>query len=358
MTDNDYIKWFEEIGKEDTAIVGGKTANLGELLKIDMPVPNGFGITTEGYNKFIEDSNIKDKLNSLLESANEDITDLKKIENISGEIKKTINEAQMPEEIKENIIPAFKQLTSEYEEIDTVAIRSSSVQEDMANASFAGQYETILNVKNEQELIDGVKKCWASLFGPRLIQYRARMEIGYEEAEIAVAVQQMLNPICSGVMFTLNPTTGDRTEILLEANWGQGESVVSGSVTPDTILLNKSNLSIKNINVGSKETKTTCTEEGGVIEEEVPEEKRRECCIKQREAQHIGKIGKKIEKHYGTPQDIEWAIIDGVEFPENIFILQCRSETVWSRKDKEEKEKNKKSKKSELADKVATDFSF
>lgn len=354
MMDSEYIKWFEEIGKEDTPTVGGKTANLGELMKIDMPVPDGFGVTTSSYNEFIEKSGIKDEVNSLLKQAHENLSDLNRIEEISDQIKETINNAEIPKEIREVIIPAFKQLINDIEVIDAIAIRSSSVQEDMDDASFAGQYETVLNVKNEQEFLDGIKECWASLFGPRLIQYRAKMDIGHEQAEIAVAVQQMLTPECSGVMFTLNPTTGDKNELLIEATWGQGESIVSGSVNPDNILVKKSNLSIKKMDIGSKETMTVCTPEGGVVEENVSEEKKSTCCVKQKEVQYLGELGKKIEKHYGTPQDIEWAIVDGIEFPDNIFILQCRAETVWSQK----KEKKEKSKKSELADKVSTDFTF
>lgn len=355
MSGSGYVKWLEDIGEEDTPLVGGKTANLGELMKIDMPVPNGFGITVTAYNKFIELTGIKKEISSLLEKANDDISDLNKIKNISDQIKDVIESTEIPQEIQEEIIPSFRKLTSEVEEIDAVAVRSSSVQEDMDTASFAGQYETVLNIKDEKEFLKAVKTCWASLFGPRLIQYRSKMDIGYEEAEIAVTVQQMLDPKCSGVMFTLDPSTGDKNKILIEATWGQGESIVSGSVTPDKVLLKKSTLAIEDMNIGNKAICTVVTEDGGVIEDEVPEEDRERCCIQQREVQHLGELGKEIEKHYGSPQDIEWAVIEGLDFPNNIFILQCRAETVWSQKDEDEKEEDKRS---ETAKQVASDFSF
>ena len=349
-----YIKRFKDIGKDDTCTVGGKCANLGELKKIGMPVPDGFAITTDAYNSFIEEKGIEEEINSLLEEAHEDLSDLNKVNKISDQISKIIQQTEIPEDIREVIILGFKKTIEETEGIDSIAVRSSSVQEDMDTASFAGQYETELNIKGEEEFLEAVKKCWSSLFGSRLIEYRAKMNVGYEQAKIALGVQQMLNPLCAGIMFTLNPATGNPNQILIEATWGQGESIVSGSVIPDSILLNKNTLCIEGLHIGSKATCTVVTEEGGVREEEVDEERRNKCCLTQREAQYLGELGKKIEDHYGTPQDIEWAVIEGPEYPDNIFILQTRAETSWSQKEEEKKE----DKRSETAKKLASSFRF
>ncbi|MFX1521308.1 MAG: PEP/pyruvate-binding domain-containing protein [Promethearchaeota archaeon] len=349
-----YIKWFKDIGKEDTHIVGGKCANLGELMKIGIPIPDGFAITTDAYISFIKETRIEEEINSLLEKAQEDLSDLNNVNKISDQISEIIQQAEFPDDIREVIISAFKKTIEETESIDSVAIRSSGVQEDMDTASFAGQYETELNIKGEEEFLEAVKKCWSSLFGSRLIEYRAKMNIGYDQAEMAVGVQQMLNPLYAGIMFTLNPATGNTNQIMIEATWGQGESIVSGSVIPDIILLKKNTLSIEKIKKGSKATCTVVTEEGGVKEEEVDEERRNKFCLTQREAQYLGELGKKIEDHYGTPQDIEWAITERPEFPDNIFILQTRTITSWSQKEEEKKEDER----SETAKKLASSFQF
>lgn len=334
-----YVRWFSDIRKEDVPVVGGKCANLGELISIGIPIPDGFAITNQAYTKFIEDAGINNSIDSILENLQEDLSNIDRIDMASKRIRRIIEQTKIPDEISEKIKKAYNELIGKEKSICSVAVRSSGTQEDSASASFAGLFETFLNVRGEESLLKAVKKCWGSLFGSRVIRYRAIKEIEYKNAGIGVAVQQMLNPRAAGVMFTLDPVSGDRDRIIIEGNWGLGESLVSGSVTPDRILLKKDPLEVMRAEASVKGVSTVINPNGGIIHKKIEDKKQNKLCLNQGEAIYLGKLAKKIENHYGTPQDIEWAIQEGQQFPDNVFILQTRDETVWSQKSKEEKGK-------------------
>ncbi len=240
----------------------------------------------------------------------------------------------MPKEIEAAIIDAYKKLSEKTRVVDVfVAVRSSATAEDLPDASFAGQQETYLNVRGADELIEKTVKCWSSLFTPRAIFYRTQKGFRHEDVLISVGVQKMVNSKAAGVAFTLNPVTGDRSQIVIEGNWGLGESVVSGSVTPDLYVIDKKTLKIVDKKIAKKTVEyVRDPKTGKTIHAEVPEERQEIPCLTDEEVRRLAELAKKIEEHYGRPQDIEWAIDKDLPFPENVFIVQSRPETVLSLK--------------------------
>jgi len=326
------ILWFEELDKEDVPLVGGKNANLGEMIKAGIPVPPGFAVSAYAYKRFIEETGIKDKIYSII---NEVITDKAKpelYEEASKRIRKLIETTPMPKDIEMEIRENYRKLCQRVgKEREYVAVRSSATAEDLPDASFAGQQETYLNVIGEDEVIDKVRKCWSSLFTPRAIFYREQKGFKHEKVLISVAVQKMVNAKAAGVMFTLHPVTGDRGKIVIEGNWGLGEAVVSGSVTPDEWVVDKNTLEIVEERIVEKTVEyVRDPETGSTVHAEVPPERRKQPCLKPEEVKKLAELGILIEKHYGRPMDIEWAIDRDLPFPQNVFIVQARPETVWS----------------------------
>jgi len=323
---------FREVRKEDVPLVGGKVANLGEMISIGIPVPPGFAVTAYAYKKFITETGIAEKIYSILRETITDPKEPKQYEEASKKIRKLVEETPMPEDIKQAIKEAYKELCKEIgTENLFVAVRSSATAEDLPDASFAGQQESYLNVHGEEELLKKVQKCWSSLFTPRAIFYRTQKGFKHENVLISVAVQKMVNSKAAGVMFTINPVTGDRTQIVIEANWGLGESVVSGSVTPDHYVVDKNTMRIIEKKVVKKTVQfVRGPKSGRTVQVKVPLEMQEEPCLTDYEILYLAELAKKIEEHYGTPQDIEWAVSGDSSYPENIFILQARAETVWA----------------------------
>jgi len=326
------ILWFEELGKEDVPLVGGKNANLGEMIKAGIPVPPGFAVSAYAYKRFIEETGIKDKIYSII---NEVITDRAKpelYEEASKRIRRLIETTPMPKDIEIEIRENYRKLCQRVgKEKEYVAVRSSATAEDLPDASFAGQQETYLNVVGEDEVIEKVRRCWSSLFTPRAIFYREQKGFKHEKVLISVAVQKMVNAKAAGVMFTLHPVTGDRSKIVIEGNWGLGEAVVSGSVTPDEWIVDKNNLEIVEERIVEKKVEyVRDSVTGKTIEAEVPPERRKQPCLKPEEVRKLAELAILIEKHYGRPMDIEWAVDRDLPFPQNVFIVQARPETVWS----------------------------
>lgn len=326
------ILWFEELGKEDIPLVGGKNANLGEMLRAKIKVPPGYAITAHAYHEFIRKTDIAEKICKTIEQTVTDINDPKQYEEASEIIRKLIESSSMPSEIAEEIKAAYFKLGERIGLKDVfVAVRSSATAEDLPDASFAGQQETFLNVKGTDDLIDKTIKCWSSLFTPRAIYYRNQKYFSQDQVLISVGVQKMVNAKAAGVLFTLNPVTGESNQIVIEANWGLGESVVSGSVTPDLFILDKNTLKI----IDKKITKKTVEyirdlESGKTIQGIVPEARQEQPCLNEEEVVRLTEIALSIEQHYGRAQDIEFSIDRDLPFPENVFIVQARPETVWS----------------------------
>jgi pyruvate,water dikinase len=326
-----YVVKFEDLNKSDIGIAGGKGANLGELTQAGIPVPPGFVVTAETYEKFMEEAGINDKVMDILDKI--DINDTKALQAASEEIKSIINEAPIPEDMVLFITEAYNQLCQRVGEDDTdVAIRSSATAEDLPEASFAGQQDTFLHVSGNDEVIEYIRKCWASLFEARAIFYREENNFEHSKVYIAVVVQKMANADKAGVMFTVNPSTGEEIA-LIEGSWGLGEAVVSGDVTPDNYQVDKKDNEIINVTISDKKVMYTNDENGTSIKVEVPEDKRNERVLSDEELIELTEMGKRVQAHYGEPMDTEWAFEK-----DNLFLLQARPITTLGDVDEDAKD--------------------
>lgn len=325
----EYVEFFEKLNKDDVAIAGGKGANLGELTQAGIPVPLGFVITSQTYRDFIKETGIFDEIMDILDEL--DINNNKELQKASLKIKSIITETEIPEDIKTIIIEAYNALCHRIgKENIFVAVRSSATAEDLPEASFAGQQDTYLNVKGDEELIEYVRKCWASLFEARAIFYREENDFDHSKVYIAVVIQEMVNADKAGVMFTVHPSTGDE-KILIEAAWGLGEAVVSGTVTPDTIWVDKETEDVLDYQISEKNTMFRKNPDTGKTEKiPVPNDIKNKQVLTNGEIVKLTKLGKTIQDHYNFPQDTEWAIEN-----DNIFMLQSRPITTLTKATKE-----------------------
>ena len=326
-----YILGFEEITKASLPVVGGKNASLGEMLRTGIRVPPGFAITTDSYLEFLTEAGIAGEIFETLTAVNHD--DVASLDDASARIRSLIENVPMPSAIADAIGESYVGLCErcQVEELP-VAVRSSATAEDLPTASFAGQQDTYLWVKGPDDVIRQVKSCWASLFTPRAISYRARMDFPHQKVLISVGVQKMVNARAAGVMFTLNPVNGDPSRVVIEGSWGLGETVVSGAVTPDKFVVDKVVFEISERTISPKTVECVYNGQTGVIHCDVPPSRQNTPCIDDQEIKELVRVAKQIEDHYGCPQDIEWAIDKDFPFPQNIFIVQSRPETVWSQR--------------------------
>jgi len=333
--------WFENLRKTDIPSVGGKNANLGEMTNTGIPVPPGFAITAFAYKKYIEETGIATKIYEIINATITDPNEPKQFEEASKKIRALIESTPMPKEIESSIKLAYTELCQKLSMDEVfVAVRSSATAEDLPDASFAGQQETYLNVKGVDEVLQATVKCWSSLFTPRAIFYRTQKGFAHEKVLISVGVQKMVNSRAAGVMFTINPVIGDPNQIIIEGNYGLGEAVVSGAVTPDDFVVDKNSLKIIERRIATKKVQyIRDPETGKTVHAEVPANMQDQPCINEEEILRLAQLAKRIEQHYGKPQDIEWAIDRDLPFPNNIFIVQSRPETVWSMQTAEKPEK-------------------
>jgi pyruvate,water dikinase len=333
-TKKDLVIWFGDLRKNDIPLVGGKNANLGEMISAGLPVPPGFAVTAYAYEKFIKTTHIAKKIYEIINKTVTDKNDPKQYAEASKKIRGLIEKTSVSEEIATSIKSAYKKLNAKLNLKDVfVAVRSSATAEDLPDASFAGQQETYLNVKGAAELIEKVVKCWSSLFTPRAIFYRNEKGFAHDKVFISVGVQKMVNSRAAGVMFTLNPVTGNTDEIVIEGNYGLGETVVSGAVNPDDFVVDKSTLKIKETRIARKTVQyIRDPNTGETIHLDVPKDKQKQPCVNEEEILKLAELAKQIEQHYGKAQDIEWAIDKDLSFPKDVFIVQSRPETVWSAK--------------------------
>jgi pyruvate,water dikinase len=325
-----YVKPFEKCDLSMVDKVGGKCASLGELLKAQIPVPPGFAITTDAYERFLEENNLTEKILKRVERAAEDV------DAASEEIREWIEAGTMSIELEDFVAERYRILSRNARTPALpVAVRSSATAEDLPDASFAGQQETYLWVRGVDDLLDRVKKCWSSLYTPRAISYRGRMQFDHSKVLISVAVQKMVRSFTAGVMFTLNPSTGDPATVVIDANWGYGESVVSGEVTPDQFHVNKITLEVTKRTISKKEILyTTDPDTDQVVKIPVEPERSEAQSVLDKELVALTEIAKRIEQHYGKPMDIEWATEKNRPYRGDIYIVQSRPETVWSQKKK------------------------
>lgn len=329
-----FILWFDELRKEDVPIVGGKCANIGEMINAGIPVPQGFAITAYAYQKFITDMGIAEEIYRAIKENVKDPKNPKQYEEASKIVRRLIESTRMPDEIAKHILDAYHKLSGKVGLVDVfVAVRSSATAEDLPDASFAGQQETFLNVRGGEELIESVRKCWSSLFTPRAIFYRVEKGFAHEKVLISVGVQKMVNSKAAGVIFTLDPVTGDQGKIVIEGVYGLGEAVVSGAVSPDRYVVDKDTLKIIEKKVATKKVEyVRDPKTGKTIHSEIPAERQNTPCLTDQEVIRLAELAKRIEEHYGRAQDIEFAVDKDFGFPENVFIVQSRPETVWSLK--------------------------
>jgi pyruvate,water dikinase len=331
-TKMEYILEFERLDKRSLPIVGGKNASLGEMIKADIRVPPGFAVTTDSYLLFITDAGIKDKIIEIV--ANLDPEDVEALNQASAGAQELIRRTAIPEPVAKAITEGYAQLCDKCAvDVIPVAVRSSATAEDLPNASFAGQQDTYLWIQGADQVIAHVQFCWASLYTPRAIAYRIKNRFPHKKVLISVGVQKMVNAKAAGVMFTLNPTDGDVSKVVIEGSWGLGETVVSGSVNPDKFVVDKVMLEINERTISAKHIECVYDlEQEKVIDADVTEDKQCTCCLADEEIKALVKAAKNIENHYGRPMDIEWAIDKDLPFPDSLFIVQARPETVWSQR--------------------------
>lgn len=314
------IAWFDEVGKEDVDMAGGKGANLGELTRAGLSVPPGFIVKAAAYFALLEQSGIRSRIAAVLSGL--DPANNQQLTAASDEIKRLLRKAAIRPEVAGGILEACERLDS-----DALAVRSSATAEDLAEASFAGQQSTFLNVRRDR-VEQAVRGCWASLFEPQAIAYRAQKGFDHLETGMAVVVQRMVQSARSGVMFTTHPVTGDAGKIIIEAVYGLGEAAVSGIVTPDCYIVDKASLAVEEREIGHQDRQLV-RDAAATAEMDpntwlnVPPDRARLQKLSDDEIAAVAELGRRVEAHYGSPQDIEWA-----EEGETFFLVQARPVTA------------------------------
>ncbi len=342
------IAWFKDLSKNDVPLVGGKGANLGEMFNAKIPVPPGFVVTAQAFKSFLEKTGISNQIYSLLSEL--DVENNEALQSASKQVQEIILQAKMPIEIENEIKESYDNLNVDEDvfkqagkqaldiikagrELPFVAVRSSATAEDLPEASFAGQQATYLNVRGAKNLIDSVQKCWASLFTARAIYYRIKNNFPHEKVLIAVVVQKMVRSEKSGVAFSVNPVTNNEEEILIEAGWGLGEAIVSGSINPDQYIVDKHKLIIKDKRIKEQTWMYTLDPSAGItVKKDVSPDKINAQVLSDVEIRDLAELINLVERHYGKPQDIEYAVAG-----KKIYIVQSRPITTL-KKTSEEKE--------------------
>lgn len=319
--DTKYTKNLSELNKDSLLEAGGKGANLGELIYAGLPVPPGFVVTTKAYRAHLKGSGLYERISERLAQLKGN--DILKITDISRDISLWIQEAHMPVEVQKAVkdnIGSLAEKSAASEKL-FVAVRSSATAEDLPSASFAGQHDTFLGIYGIETVLEHVKKCWLSLWTPQAISYRISMGFEHLKVDLAVVVQTMVDSDVAGVMFTANPVSGDKDELLISAGYGLGEAVVSGIITPDTFIMTKDG-QVKEKLLGSKDKKIVLSD-NGTLTETVPQTMQNQFCLGTNELVQLANLATLVEKHYGSHQDIEWA-----SYNKNIYLLQARPITT------------------------------
>jgi pyruvate, water dikinase len=326
-----FVRWLHEYDPADRARLGGKNASLGELLAAGLPVPPGFAVTTDAYQRLREHRDLRAAVGTLLASA--DPGDAEALEEISGEVRRRIEEIPLPDDVAEAVRRAYEALCERCScDRVPVAVRSSATSEDLPDASFAGEHDTFLWVRGTGHVLRHVTRCWSSLFTARAITYRQQTGHDHEAIAMSVGVQKMVRPKASGVAFTLNPSDGDRSQVAIEAAWGFGEGVVGGQVTPDSFLVDKVLGEITRRTISDKRYEYRLTGGDTVELAEVEPARRSAPSLDDLEVRAVARLARRAEKHYVCPQDVEWAIDGDLPAGDNAVLLQARPETVWSRR--------------------------
>lgn len=326
------VLWFDSICKEDVAIVGGKSASLGEMTsRTGVPVPYGFATTAKAYRIFLKESGLDKTIAEIL-SKLDDVEDSRLLRETSAAVRQVIVDGKLPVAFDKAIREAYAELAAKVGEKEPfVAVRSSATAEDLPDASFAGQQESYLNVHGADEVVERVKECYASMFTDRAVYYRTKQGFCHLEVALSAVVQMMVFSESAGVMFTVDVIKGGDKNILIEGSWGLGEYIVQGTVTPDHYWVAKSDLSIVERDVHDKPIRLVRRPGRGVVEQSTPEALRMIPVLSDSQIKELAQYGLDIEKHYGSYMDIEWALDERTK---KMWIVQARPETIWSRKKK------------------------
>jgi pyruvate,water dikinase len=322
------IYWLDEIGQEYNDVVGKKCANLGEILRAEVPAPPGFAISIRLYERFRKETGIDREIREyirryFLEGLDLSSADIRRIRELSLELRHIGESTKLPEDIEEEITAYYRLLCDKCQANNlAVSVRSAGTK------SHPGQYETYLNVRGVEQLLEKVVKVWSSIYNIPSISSMLRQGIPIEESPLlGVCVLKMVNARAAGVCFTVEPITGDDSLMLIEGNWGLGESVVSGAVIPDKFTVAKRDLKALEKKLGSKEKRVMIAKKG-VIQEEAPLSERSTFCLEDQEVAKIAELAKKLESYFNVPQDVEWAIDGSLSFPNNVMILQTRPQVA------------------------------
>jgi phosphoenolpyruvate synthase/pyruvate phosphate dikinase len=305
-------------------LIGGKGASLARMIASGFPVPPAFTVTTDAYTHFMEENSLTDAIGEVLRDF--DPMNFADMESRAQLIQGLFNGAAIPSRMQEHIYGAYEGLktaNSTAQGLSAVSVRSSATAEDSAGASFAGQHDTYLNVMDAESVLDSVRRCWASLWSSHAIHYRQQKGFDHFNVLMAVVVQEMINSVSSGVMFTMNPVTGDHSEIMINSAWGLGEAVVSGLVTPDNILVAKETGVVKETFIAPQTIMIALQPGGGTSQEPVPANRVNACSLTELEIAELVKLGLTLEQHYGAPVDVEWCFTDG-----QVKLLQSRPITT------------------------------
>jgi pyruvate,water dikinase len=335
-----YIRRLRDLRLTDRPEVGGKCASLGELIHAGIEVPDGFAVTAGAFEAFRDQGTLRDDLKRIVRSV--DPGRSSDLDAAHARATELVEATPMPQEVVDQITGAYAELAADVgDEGVPVAVRSSGISEDGDVTSFAGQQETYLWVVGVRDVIDNVRACWASLYTPQAIAYRSQLpeEVAFESTLIAVAVQAMVDAEAAGVAFTVSPRTGDRSVIAINASWGLGQAVVSGEVTPDEYWLSKIGLEVTSSTVAHKTMQCVPSTTGrGVITVPVADDKQDVACLAPESIRELAEIAIRVEQHYGSPQDIEWARTRATTTrPARIVLLQSRPETSWKKRKAESK---------------------
>jgi len=326
MRSSENISWFADITRKDRPRVGGKGGSLGELARAGVGVPPGFVVCTSAFERFLGALEKEGPIRPYVESLH--ALDLEAITDASKKLRARMENATLPADVQADLLTAHAELLGG-DLNSQVAVRSSATSEDVEDASFAGLQDTYLWVTGAEETLQSVRSCWASLYSVPSIAYRRKHRLPEAGVAMAVVIQRMVDARAAGVMFTRSPLTGDRSVITIEGSWGLGSAVVSGEVTPDRFVIAKITGEISVRKISEKHIQHVPAPAGGIQESEVPQELRQTPCLGDEEIAALKNIGCRVERLYGRPQDIEWAVDRAGE----IFLLQSRPETVWSAKE-------------------------
>jgi pyruvate, water dikinase len=327
-----HVAPLEHPASRDAARAGGKAARLAELVQAGVRVPPGFVVSSDAWRDFLASGEVRPRLEQALARVS-DRSRASELEDAAGHARRLVSEQPFPAELAREVLAAYHDLDDEGEE-PVVAVRSSATLEDAQLDSFAGQFETHLWLRGERAVITSIQLCWASLFSATGLGYAAHFGITAIDDAMAVVVQKMVHARASGVMFTLDPTNGDPSQISIEGSWGLGSAIVGGEVTPDQFVVAKPTMSVQQ-HVRRKEVRHVPAAEGGTRAEPVPPELQERPCLSEDEVLELARLGRQLERHYGAAQDIEWSVDERLPFPDNVLIVQCRPETVWTRRRQE-----------------------